>query len=188
MSRWSPDARVRLEKAAFELFLERGYDQTTVADIAARAELTERTFFRHYADKREVLFGGATELAAELVRALAAAPLHLSSIEAARAAVEAVANLMHVRRADARERHKVIATHPDLQERGLIKRAKLTAALAQGLQERGVPELEASLAADIGIAVFYGSFERWLDDSTDRELSEIIRDGFGRVKTVAARI
>jgi len=56
MSRWNPNARGRLEQAAYELFLDRGYEQTTVADIARRAGLTERTFFRHYADKREVLF------------------------------------------------------------------------------------------------------------------------------------
>ena len=79
MSRWSPDARGRLEQAAYELFLHYGYDQTTVADIAEQAGLTERTFFRHYADKREVLFGGADALQDELLRALAEAPAPCSA-------------------------------------------------------------------------------------------------------------
>ena len=59
MGRWEPDARGRLERAAMELYIERGFEQTTVTEIARRAGLTQRTFFRHYADKREVLFAGA---------------------------------------------------------------------------------------------------------------------------------
>ena len=62
MGRWEPDARGRLVKAAMELYGERGFEQTTVAEIAERAGLTERTFFRHFADKREVLFAGAGAL------------------------------------------------------------------------------------------------------------------------------
>jgi AcrR family transcriptional regulator len=99
MSRWSPNARGRLEQAAFELFLERGYEQTTVADIAQRAGLTERTFFRHYADKREVVFGGAAVLQAELLRALGELPPALPAIEAVRLAVEAMSHVMRGRRA-----------------------------------------------------------------------------------------
>jgi len=147
MSRWQPDARGRLEKAAYELFLERGYEQTTVADIAERAGLTERTFFRHYADKREVLFGGSALLQDELLRALDAVPPALPAIEAVRIAVEAVATLFNGRRALARERARIVAEHADLQERDMTKRGTLTAALAQGLQRRGVTLSAAGLAA-----------------------------------------
>jgi len=147
MSRWQPNARGRLEQAAYELFLDQGYERTTVADIAKRAGLTERTFFRHYADKREVLFGGSAAMQDELLRAL---------------------------------------DHADLQERELIKRATLTAALAQALQQRGAPELAASLAADMGMAVFYVGFGHWLDDPADRELIEIVHDGFAQLKAVAS--
>src|SRR5580704_13341988 len=98
MSRWTPDARGRLEQAAYELFLDRGYEQTTVADIAARAGLTERTFFRHYADKREVLFGGSAALQAEMVRALDESPRDASPIDAVRFAVEAAATVLRGRR------------------------------------------------------------------------------------------
>ena len=186
MSRWEPDARGRLEKAAYELFLERGYEQTTVADIAERAGLTERTFFRHYADKREVLFGGSSALQDELLRALDAAPTALPVIEAVRVAVEAVAVFFNGRRAFARERQQLVMKHADLQEREMIKRATLTTALAQGLQRRGVPELSASIAADMGIGVFYVGFVRWLEDPAEREFIAIVHEGFDQLKSVAS--
>ena len=186
MSRWSPNARGRLEQAAYELFLAEGYEQTTVADIAKRAGLTERTFFRHYADKREVLFGGSTALQDELLRALGELPPALPTIEAVRIAVEAMSALMHGRRALARERQRIVAAHADLQERELIKRATLTAALAQALQRRGVQEAAASLAADMGIGVFYVGFVHWLDDPAGREIAEIVHEGFAQLKALAS--
>ena len=186
MSRWEPNARGRLEEAAYELFLGRGYDQTTVADIAKRAGLTERTFFRHYADKREVLFGGAGALHDELLRALDEVSPELPPIEAVRIAVEAISALMHGRRQLARERRRIIAAHPDLQERDLNKRSSLTGALEAGLRRRGVAESAASLAAEMGIAVFYSGFDRWLDDPAERELTEIVHERFDELKAVAA--
>jgi AcrR family transcriptional regulator len=186
MSRWKPNARGRLEQAAFELFLDRGYEPTTVADIAERAGLTERTFFRHYADKREVLFSGAAALQDELLRALDEVPPAFPTIEAVRIAVEAVSAMMHGRRAFAVERRRIVAAHTDLQERDLIKRATLTAALARALQRRGVPEPAASLAADMGMAVFYVGFGRWLDDPAGRELVEIVHEGFDQMRAVAS--
>jgi AcrR family transcriptional regulator len=188
MSRWKPDARGRLEQAAYELFLERGYDRTSVADIAARAELTERTFFRHYADKREVLFGGTATLLAAFLGALEAAPPELPTIEDVRVAVEAGSRMMHGRRALARERERVVAAHPDLQERGLIKRATLTAALAQGLERRGVPKSAASLAADMGLTAFYVGFAEWLEGPEDRELVDVVRERFDELRAVASGI
>jgi len=185
MSRWEPNARGRLERAAYELFRDQGYDQTTVADIAKRAGLTERTFFRHYADKREVLFGGAGSLQDELLRALDRVPPELPAIEAVRIAVEAMSTLMHGRRPFSLERQRIVAAHADLQERELIKRATLTAALAQGLQRRGVPEPAASFAAEIGIAAFFVGFGRWFDDPAQRELVEIVHEGFDQLKAVA---
>jgi AcrR family transcriptional regulator len=186
MSRWKPDARGRLEQAAYELFLDPGYEQITVADIAKRAGLTERTFFRHYADKREVLFSGSALLQDELVRVAAALPPAVSTIEAVRLAVEALSALMHGRRAFSRERQRIVAAHADLQERELIKRATLTAALAAALQERGVPEPTASLAADMGIGIFFVAFVHWLDDPDGRELVEIVHEGFEQLKALAS--
>ena len=186
MSRWDPNGRGRLEQAAYELFLERGYDQTTVADIAARAGLTERTFFRHFADKREVLFGGSSTIHDLVLSAIGELPQNVATIDVVRVAIEAIANLMHGRRALSRERQQIIKAHADLQERELIKRATLTAALATALQNRGVPESAARLAADMGMGVFYVGFIRWLDDPANREFIEIVREGFEELKVLAA--
>jgi AcrR family transcriptional regulator len=186
MSRWKPDAPGRLQQAAAELFRDNGYDQVTVADIAKRAGLTERTFFRHYADKREVLFGGATLFHDELERALAAVPPETPTLEAVQIAVEAISTLMQGRRALARERQKIVVAHADLQERDLIKRATLTATLAQALQRRGAAESAASLAADMGVGVFYVGFVQWLNDPADRELVEIVHEGFDQLRGLAS--
>jgi len=186
MSRWSPDSRGRLEQAAYDLFLERGYAQTTVADIAQRAGLTERTFFRHYADKREVLFGGSHVLRDEMVRAVDEAPAVLSTIDVVRIGIEAIAHVMRARRTLARERQRLVDAHADLQERGLIKRATLTAELASALRRRGAPAAEANLAADLGMAIFYLAFERWIGEAEEREFVEIVREGFEHFRALAS--
>jgi len=186
MGRWSPDAGGRLAQAAFELFMERGYEQTTVADIAKRAGLTERTFFRYFTDKREVFFHGAESLKAEMLRALAEVPADCSTIEAVQIAAEAIASVLRGRKKFSTERSRVVAAHADLQERELIKRAGLTSALAQALRERGVTEPSASYAADMGLAVFHIGFATWIAESEERELVDVVREGFAQLKAVAS--
>src|SRR4051794_13163473 len=119
MGRWEPDARGRLERAALELYRERGFEQTTVAEIAKRAGLTERTYFRHFADKREVLFAGAGTMRELLVSTVAEAPDDLAPIEAAVAGVEAAGAVIQERRELARQRQAIIAANAELQEREL---------------------------------------------------------------------
>src|SRR5580693_9626125 len=92
MGRWEPNTRERLERAALTLFVEHGYDATTVAGIADRAGLTKSTFFRHFADKREVLFGGQDLLAGMFSDAIAAAPPAATSVDWLVAAPEAAAH------------------------------------------------------------------------------------------------
>ncbi|MFI6581788.1 TetR family transcriptional regulator [Embleya sp. NPDC050493] len=186
MSRWEPNARGRLEQAALELYGERGFEQTTVADIAQRAGLTERTFFRHYADKREVLFGGAASLQEALVSTLAAAPAAAAPIDAVAAALGTAADLFGERHAFARRRHRVIVANADLRERELIKLADLSAALADGLRARGVADPAASLAAEAGVAVFKVAFERWIEESGERDVAEVIRESLAELKVVMA--
>lgn len=188
MGRWEPNARGRLEKAALELYAERGFDATTVAEIAARAGLTERTFFRHFADKREVLFGGAGALEDRLVRGTSQAPADLGPVEAIAAALVDVADetFAELHRL-ARQRQAIIAAHPELRERELIKLASLASALAGALRERGVPDPAASLAAEAGVAVFKVSFERWITGSRPRPLSDLIRQSLTDLKAVTAQ-
>src|SRR5580693_2611436 len=144
MSRWQPDARGRLERAAMELYSERGFEQTTVAEIATRAGLTERTFFRHFADKREVLFWGAASLQDLLVATLVATPDSTTPIDAVAVALGAAGAQLQQRPEHARTRHAIIAANPELQERELIKLATLASAMAEALRQRGVSEPGAS--------------------------------------------
>jgi AcrR family transcriptional regulator len=176
MSRWEPDARGRLGKAAMELFDEHGYEQTTVAEIAKRAGLTERTFFRHYADKREVLFAGSPILQDTVVDAVTATPEGTAPFDAVVAGLQAAAHEMfRGAHAHARRRHAIVSAHGDLRERELVKLATLSAALACTLRDRGVPEPTASLSAEAGVGVFRVSFERWVDEAgAPRELSDVI--------------
>jgi AcrR family transcriptional regulator len=186
MSRWEPNARGRLEQAALELYRERGFDQTTVTEIAKRAGLTERTFFRHYTDKREVLFAGASALQELLVSTVVATPDSTAPINAIAAAIEAAGSVLQERREYAQQRQAVIAANPELQERELIKLAALAAALADTLRQRGVTEPTASLAAEAGIAVFKIAFERWIDEANQRDLPQLIRTSFVELKSVTA--
>jgi AcrR family transcriptional regulator len=186
MARWEPDARGRLERAALELYGERGFDQVTVAEIAERAGLTERTFFRHFADKREVLFWGEGALHELFVHSVVGAPGSAAPIDAVAAALDAASMIFEGRREQARKRRAVIAANAGLQERELIKLASLASAMADALRRRGVTDPAASLTAEAGVAVFKVAFERWLDDTEDRDLSQLIRESLDELKAVAA--
>ncbi len=186
MGRWEPDARGRLEQAALELFIERGFEQATVTEIAERAGLTQRTFFRHFADKREVLFAGAGLLREFLVSAVASAPDSAAPIAAVAAALEAAGALLQERRESARQRQAVIAANAELQERELIKLASLASAIAGALRQRGVTDRAASLAAEAGIAVFRIAFERWTSQTNQPDLPQVIRESLDELKAVTA--
>jgi AcrR family transcriptional regulator len=186
MGRWEPNAQGRLVQAAFELYGERGFEQTTVEEIAKRAGLTERTFFRHFADKREVLFWGASTLEEQFRRALEGSPASLPEIDAVGNALEAVAVDFEERRAFARERHRIISANAELQERERIKLASLAAALAEALRRRGAGDMTANLSAEMGIAIFRIGFERWIDETNERTFVQIVRDSLDELKTVVS--
>jgi AcrR family transcriptional regulator len=189
MTRWEPNARGRLELAALELYSERGYDQTTVAEIAGRAGLTERTFFRYFADKREVLFYGSGMLQDTLVQGIADAPDGLSPIDTVGTALAGAAELLEERRELSRQRQVIVAATPELRERELIKLATLAAALADALRKRGVTDPAASLAAEAGMAVFKVAFQRWAGqdgDGAGQTLAQIIAESIAALKSVAA--
>src|ERR1700722_17687538 len=189
MTRWEPNASGRLQRAALELYSERGYDQTTVAEIAKRAGLTERTYFRYFADKREVLFYGSDQLQERLVAGITSAPDGLSPLGVVGAALEAAAAPFEEAGDFPRRRQAIIAANPELRERELIKLAALAAALAGTLRRRNVPDPAASLAAEAGIAVFKIAFLRWAGqtgDSGGQTLAQLIRQSLAELRTVAA--
>lgn len=156
-----------------------------MAEIAARAGLTERTFFRYFADKREVLFAAAGALREALVRTVADAPASLAPLDVAATAVQALAAELPDRET-ARQRRSIIAANPELQERDLSKYASLSAALAEALRARGQPEPAAALTAEVAIVVFKVGFERWLTDPRDRDLPVLIRESLDDLRALIA--
>jgi AcrR family transcriptional regulator len=186
MGRWEPGASDRLREAALALYLEHGFEQTMVADIADRAGVTARTFFRYFADKREVLFDASAELEEKSLAALEAAPATASTLDLVAAALDAAADIIGHDRELALKRHTVIMANADLRERELIKLAHMTAALADGLRRRGIGDTEANLAAETGSAVYRVAFQRWVDAADDLDLRDAIRRSFAQLRTLTA--
>jgi AcrR family transcriptional regulator len=177
MGRWQPDGRGRLQEAALALYTEHGYDQTTTAQIAARAGLSERTFFRHFADKREVLFGGSGHLGERIVAAVAGAPAGSSPLDAVAAGLDAAARMLGEFRRDlTRQRQAVIDATPELRERELAKLDDYAAAVRAALSERGVDQLQATLAAEAGMSILRVAMQQWAADGEARDLATIVRD------------
>ena len=179
MPRDGKKVRRRLQQAALELYREHGYDQTTTVEIAAKAGVTERTFFRHFPDKREVLFDGEGALSAILAEAVRDAPPALGPWATLFHAFRAASGVLVANRHFAEPRRHVIASSPPLQERELIKAMSLGATLAFALRERGVPDRLASLAAQVGMAAFSQAFVSWLDGDPgclDEYLARAFRD------------
>jgi len=168
MSRWAPNARERLETAALDLFVENGYEETTVAQIADRAGLNRATFFRHFADKREVLFGGEDVLSGLFADAIRAASPDATLIECLQAALAAAEVVMTPhRRATAARRVLVVAANSELQERGLLKHARIANSITAALRERGADELTARLGAEVGMLAFSIALGQWLEANDD---------------------
>ncbi|HTQ76367.1 MAG TPA: helix-turn-helix domain-containing protein [Burkholderiales bacterium] len=185
MARWEPGATERLQQAAYELFRENGYEQTTVKQIAGRAGVTARTFFRHFTDKREVLFAGTEQLVAALRQSIFAAPKGASPFEAVMMALEAIAPHLERPRPGVRERRALIAAHPELRERELNKLTTLCAAAIEALRALGASEPAARLAAEAGITIFRVGFDRWLDASSGA-LAQSIRRTRKELATMSA--
>jgi AcrR family transcriptional regulator len=172
VSRWAPDARERLEAAALDLFVENGYEETTVAQIADRAGLNRATFFRHFADKREALFGGEDVLAGVFADAIRAASPDATLSGCLQAALAAAGVAMTPRqRAKAAQRVLVVAANSELQERGLLKYARIARSIVAALQMRGTDELTARLGAEVGILAFRIALERWMKADNDEPFS-----------------
>ena len=185
MSRWDPDAKGRLADAARQLFVEKGFDETTVVDIATRAGLTERTFFRHFVDKREVLFAGDF-LADQMAASLADAPLGDAAIDVVARALEDASEAITSNPDWSRQRARIVADHPDLQERELSKMAMLATVLAAGLRERGVPPSTAEVAAEAGVLAFRIGYERWAAGPSSQRLAPAVRGVLDELRDVTA--
>ncbi len=184
VGRWEANASGRLREAAMQLYLERGFEQTTIAEIAQRAGLNARTFFRHFADKREVFFAGSELLQARVVEAVTEAPEGATPVEIIAAALDVAGDLLGQHRELSRQRQSLIDANPELHERELIKLAGLSAAVADGLRRRGVPEPDASLVAESGTVVLRIGFMRWLEEPGETSLTATLRTALDRLRSV----
>jgi AcrR family transcriptional regulator len=176
MPRWDPRAEDRLREAALELFLEHGYENVTVAQITERAGLTRRSFSRYFTDKRDVLFTGSERLPAVLARSVRDADSTLAPFGALLTALVDVTGMLADQAPLTAQRRAVVRASPELQERARTKFAAVTDAVADALRDRGTAESEASLLAQVGVAIFRTAFERWTDQPDDVGLPARIRE------------
>lgn len=188
VARWEPNPRQRLAQAALELFAERGYENTTVIDIAQRAGLGKTTFFRHFQDKREVLFGDGT-LDGVLVEAIAAAPAAATPREAVTRALDAAGQYAFTaeRREVVARRQAVIAANPELQERDALKNLALSASITDALRRRGVPDLTARVTAELAAVASMIALERWIEPDEAADFSTIVRHVLDEVSAASAQ-
>jgi AcrR family transcriptional regulator len=188
MGRWEPNARDRLSLAALELFVQQGYEATTVAEIAERAGLTKSTFFRHFADKREVLFG-RDELGRLLADAITGAPGQATPIDAVAAALNAAATVFTPERREwVQQRQAVITANSELRERELLKSAATSEAMADALRERGVTDPTASLAAEFGNLAFRNTFLRWTDPANQQDFTSVAAEELDKLRAARSAL
>jgi len=189
MPRWEPNGQERLVRAALDLFTEQGYDNTTVAEIAERAGLTKSTFFRHFTDKREVLFASQDILCELFADGTATAPASATPLEAVAGGLAAAATAFPPSQRDlGLQRRAVIAANPGLQERQSLKRTGFAAAMTKALQERGVADPTASLAAELGVLAFKHAHARWADPIDHQPFDELARQALQELQLVSATL
>ncbi|GHF63668.1 AcrR family transcriptional regulator [Amycolatopsis bartoniae] len=183
MGRWEPNARERLVHAAVDLFAEQGYDNTTVSEIAQRAGLTKTTFFRHFPDKREVLFAGQEMHSRLLADGIAECAESATPLEAVAAGLDAVAaSFTPVQREFGPRLIAVVTAHSELRERSAFKHAGLAAAMTEALEKRGVPDPAASLAAELGAHAFSRAFARWIEPENEESFPALARQALEELR------
>jgi AcrR family transcriptional regulator len=176
-----PDLRARLSEVALQMYEERGYAGTTVAEIAERAGVTERTYFRHFPDKREVLFANDPALRDAIGQAIETTSPSRSDLEAARAALDAVAHLLEPRHGELLRRERVVSTSAELRERELTKLASWTSAIEDGLVRRRSPAAAAALLAEVSMSVFLVAVRRWMAGSGTPSLTSRVDEAFAEL-------
>jgi AcrR family transcriptional regulator len=173
-------------KAAITLFAEQGYEDTTVAEIAERAGLTKRTFFRYFSDKREVLFSRSEELQHLWLKAVATAPPGATAFAVVTAGLDPVAEMFFERHDFARIRAGIIEANPELRERELIKLQTLAGAIKTALIERGVSANAAILAAQAGVTVFHVAFANWVQQDDPIAFRRLMDESVQELRSVTA--
>ncbi|NLU80323.1 TetR/AcrR family transcriptional regulator [Micromonospora sp. HNM0581] len=189
MARWEPDAQDRLLRAALDLFAEQGYDRTTVIEIAQRAGLAKSTFFRHFHDKREVLFSGQDLLNGLLAEGITNAPSAATPLDAVEAALDTVATIFTpARREYAPALLAALADNSELRERDALKRRGFADTMTEALRRRGIPDRPASVAAWLGVLAFGEAYSRWADPANHQGFDELARQALRELRTTIAEL
>jgi AcrR family transcriptional regulator len=189
MARWEPDTRGRLLRAAVELFAERGYEATTAAQIADRANVTRTTLFRHFADKREILFQGQDELVALAAEGVAAAPLTSTPFEVLHAGILPLCAIHTEDRREIRQGlASVIPASPELRERAVHKRSAVTDALHAALSDRLGDDRQAGVLADLGVRAYYDGYAAWILAGEREPLAEVVRTELEAAESALVRV
>ena len=181
MSRWEPDTRDRLERAALELFVDHGFDAVTVPEITARAGLTTRTFFRHFADKREVLFADSDQMPILATHLVLDAPPDLGPMDVFAQGLATLAKAFEGRLAQLKQRKAVIDGNDGLRERELRKMERLVDAIAEAFRRRGVDDLTAAVVAETAVGVVKVALRRWIDSDGQEPLLAVMTDSLARI-------
>jgi AcrR family transcriptional regulator len=172
MARWEPGTAGRLQEAALALFIESGFNDVTVADIAAEAEVSERTFFRYFATKEEVLFGESDLLLAEIITAIRQAPATASPADLVGAAMSRLIQLFEPERSKHRQRSAVIDAEPALRERDLLKQSVWAKEIVAELVHRRIDPVRATALAGAATAGFRAAYGEWLVSRSKQTLAE----------------
>jgi AcrR family transcriptional regulator len=191
MPRWEPGARERLVVAAVDLFTDQGYDQTTVAQIAERAGVTRSTFFRHFADKREVLVAGQDTLSRLLAEGIAEAPAGAGPLDAVAGGLERASTAMGSANRELGPRLRAaVAASTELQERDALKSVSLAAAMTTALLARGVADPTAHLAGEMGLLAFKRGFAKWTESDHDAgdELAPLTLEALSELRAASASL
>jgi AcrR family transcriptional regulator len=177
MGRWEPNARERLERAALDLFIEHGFDQVTVPEITARAGLTTRTFFRHFADKREVLFADSDQMPLLAARLVLGAPPELGPVEVVAHGFPTLAFEAFEGRLGQIKRRKIVMDgNAGLRERELRKMEELVDAIRQAFEDRGVTAVTAAVVAETAVGLVKVSLSRWIESDGREPLQTVMAD------------
>jgi AcrR family transcriptional regulator len=177
--------RERLTRAAMALFLERGFEATTLDDIATAADISRRSFFHYFASKEDVVFAWQEESMAALIAAVAARPSDEPILTAAENAITTM-----VRRIEPGEAIAMACLkrdNPALQARDQVKYEKLERALTDALSKRAghrTEKLQARLVAMIAAGAMRIGGELWAAEGAREKPETLVKRTFAAIRAI----
>jgi AcrR family transcriptional regulator len=169
-----------LEAAAFRLFAERGFDNVTVDDIAAEADVSRRTFFRYFASKEDVLLADHFVQLARLREAMAERPQDEPIVTALRNALLSLTGDFEERKEMIIIRGRIMRDTPSLQARSLVHQRLWEEAMQEMVADRlgvdPVKDLRPGVVSAATLAAMRVAFTNWLTAGCDGDLIELITE------------